>query len=178
MSFGPLLIAALDRVAGIRPDPGFSEPYHTQAGARARVRYILAASTGASTATVAQLARVQRSTVSGWAGGKVPAPEYRGQVDDVYRRFLAINNRAKAEIARKRRARATALTVRLDALELRNTEGDRRYYKPSVRWWPALVAGWSHSDPDYCDAVWAAIIADWDYPEHWDADEIEELDIV
>lgn len=178
MSFGTLLIEALDRVAKIKPDRGFSEPYDTPAGARARARYILSARTGASTATVAQLARVNTRTASGWAKGSVPAPEYRGQVDDVYRRFLAINNRARAEVARRRLARSTALLVVGDALELRNAQGERRYYKPSVRWWPALITGWARSDPDRLDQIWGEIIADWDYPETWDADEIEELDIV
>lgn len=178
MSFGTELIKQLDRVAGVKKAPRLEEPYDTARGTRARVAYILSPKTGASVATVAALARVAPSTVRRWASGSVPSPEFRGQIDDVYSRFAAINQRAKDEVTRQRGARKVILAVKDDALKVVNTEGDFRYYKPSFKWWPRLISDWVRRDVEELNKAWDAIIEDWDYPEPWGADLIEDVTIV
>lgn len=178
MSFGAELIEELDRAAGIRPGTRLTSDAQTPRGAKARIRYITSSRTGASVETVARLARVSTHTVRTWLLGTVPVPASRARIDSVYQQFFRINEQARYETARRRAAKRLILAVAGDALRLTDVTGDFRYWKPSTSWWPRFIARWIHADSAGLDEDWSSIISSWDYPESWEPDLIEGIEIV
>lgn len=177
MSFATELIRQLDLVAGLKPAPPLTSDPMSKAGTGARVKYITSARYGAPPATVAKFAGVSTKTVTGWQGGALPSIEHRRTIDAIYKRFLSINNRAKLEVARRRAGKRVAVSVLGLALRVVNTEGDFRYWKPSTRWWPRFIARWIAGDVAGLNNDWNNIISDWDYPEPWDAELINSVEI-
>lgn len=181
MSFGELLIEQLDTVAGLHPSPLLRSDPDTEAGARARLAYVLDPKTGATVPTVAKMIGVRVETVRSWVRGtrsSAPTSASRRKIDYLYRRFHAINDRARREGQRRRLGKKVILAVHGNALRVENDSGDLRYWKPGHRWWPRFVARWQRSDAAGLDADWDEIVSDWDYPEPWTSDHIIGVDVV
>jgi len=179
VSFGAELIEQLDRAAGLRPAPRLTSNPQSPRGFQARLRYITAVRTGASLETVARLARVTPNTVRIWMSGtRLPTAANRARVDEVYQQFADINQQAKYETARRRASKRLLLAVVNDALHVTNLYGDSRYWKPSTTWWPRFIARWIRVDAAGLDDDWDHIVSAWDYPEPWEADMIEYVEIV
>lgn len=178
MSFGTELVAQLDIAAGIGPGRRLTSDPQTARGFKARLNYVTAVRTGASVDAVARLARVSPRTVRGWMAGKTPSAASRDRVDYVYKQFARINDQARIETARRRASKRLLLAVSNTALRVTNQLADFRYWKPSTKWWPRFIARWIRGDASGLDDDWNSIIAAWDYPEPWEADLIEYVEIV
>lgn len=178
MSFAEALFRQLDIVGNVRagqPQTLSSNPAD-RFGARERVAYMLNRRTGTTPELLGRIAGVPTATVRRWARGDVPNTQ-RPAVDRAYRRLLALNNQARAEARRPATARAVILAVAMTALKLTNNEGDIRYWKPRANHWPRFIARWARNDIAGANADWNVIVSDWDYPEPWEADAIEDVDI-
>lgn len=177
MSFGPELFKVFDRIAGPARQQPYKEPASTRVGFQRRLRYIISARTGIPAGQAREILDVPKRTWRRWINERAMGSKAAQQkVDDLYQRFLGINNRAYAEGKAKKLARA----VKGDALRLENLQTQRRTYKPKPVRWTGLIQAWAAGDPGAADIEWEDILDSWDDSDKtpWLPTNIAAVDIV
>lgn len=173
MSFGDALISRLNVVARTKPRAATG----ASGSPAKRLAYILSPKTGASVGTVAKLAGVSTRTVRSWMAGGTPSKSSAAKIDNVYNRFLDINNRSQVSVPRLRKVNQVKQQVSRSKLRLTNSEdNDRTWMKPA--WWDRFLDAWASNDSAQLDEYWNDIIASWDYYEPWQAHLIEDVEII